>query len=105
MSANIVEGANVAITVFDDNGALPKSIKGEIPRLRYFIDVSNQWNLLRRASPYQPEALEIGRNRPPVGPEGGITFVPMYLSNRMKSIAGGSSEIQRNIVAKAILRL
>ena len=57
------------------------------------------------ANPYQPEALELGTNRPPVGPEDGISFVPMYLSNRMKSIAGGSSEIQRNIVAKAILRL
>lgn len=57
------------------------------------------------AQPYQPEALEPGRNRPPVGPEDGIAFVPMYLSNRMKSIAGGSSEIQRNIVAKAILGL
>ena len=57
------------------------------------------------ASPYQPEALEVGRNRPPVGPNDGISFVPIYLSNRMKSIAGGSSEIQRNIVAKAILRL
>jgi len=57
------------------------------------------------ATPNQPEALEAGRNRPPVGPEQGIAFVPMYLSNRMKSIAGGSSEIQRNIVAKAILRL
>ncbi len=57
------------------------------------------------ASTYQPEALEIGRNRPPIGPEEAITMVPMYLSNRMKSIAGGSSEIQRNIVAKAILGL
>ncbi len=57
------------------------------------------------ASAFQPEALEVGRNRPPVGPEQAITMVPMYLSNRMKSIAGGSSEIQRNIVAKAILGL
>ena len=57
------------------------------------------------AEPYQPEALEVGRNRPPIGPEQGVAFVPMYLSNRMKTIAGGSSEIQLNIVAKAILRL
>jgi alkylation response protein AidB-like acyl-CoA dehydrogenase len=57
------------------------------------------------ASAFQPEVLEAGRNRPPVGPEQAITMVPMYLSNRMKSIAGGSSEIQRNIVAKAILGL
>jgi len=57
------------------------------------------------ATPHQPEALEIGVNQPPIGPREGITFVPMYLSNRMKTIAGGSSEVQRNIVAKAILGL
>ncbi|MBT3533201.1 MAG: hypothetical protein HN478_04935 [Rhodospirillaceae bacterium] len=57
------------------------------------------------ANPLQPEALELGTNRPPVGPELAITLVPMYLSNRMRTIAGGSSEIQRNIVAKAVLGL
>jgi len=49
--------------------------------------------------------LDVGTNRPPVGPEAAITLVPMYLSNRMKTIAGGSAEIQRNIIAKAILGL
>ena len=57
------------------------------------------------AVPNQPEALEIGANQPPIGPREGITFVPMYLSNRMKTIAGGSLEVQCNIVAKAILDL
>ena len=57
------------------------------------------------AAPYQPEALEVGANMPPIGPAEGIAFVPMYLSNRMKTIAGGSSEIQRNIAAKVILGL
>ncbi len=55
------------------------------------------------AHPLQPEALELGTNRPPIGPEGAITLMPAYLSNRMRTIAGGSSEIQRNIVAKAVL--
>ena len=57
------------------------------------------------AIPLQPEALEIGTNRLPVGPQLAITLMPTYLSNRMKTIAGGSSEIQRNIVAKAVLGL
>jgi len=57
------------------------------------------------AWPQQPEALELGVNRPPVGPELAVTLMPSYLSNRMRTIAGGSSEIQRNIVAKAILGL
>ncbi|MED5357761.1 MAG: acyl-CoA dehydrogenase family protein [Pseudomonadota bacterium] len=57
------------------------------------------------AVPNQPEALDIGANQPPIGPREGISFVPMYLSNRMKTIAGGSLEVRCNIVAKAILDL
>ncbi|WP_417517773.1 acyl-CoA dehydrogenase family protein [Minwuia sp.] len=57
------------------------------------------------AAPWQPEALEPGVNRAPVGPEIAVPLVPTCLSNRMKTIAGGSSEVQRNIVAKAILGL
>lgn len=57
------------------------------------------------AFPYQPESLEVRTNRPPVGPDAAITLMPMYLSNRMKTIAGGSAEIQRNIIAKAVLGL
>ena len=57
------------------------------------------------AAPFQPEALEPGVNTPPVGPEQAISFVPMYLSNRARTIAGGSAEIQRSIVAKVMLGL
>jgi acyl-CoA dehydrogenase len=57
------------------------------------------------AAPYQPKALEVGANMPPIGPTEGLAFVPMYLSNRIKNIARGSSEIQRNIAAKVILGL
>lgn len=57
------------------------------------------------AMPYQPEALEVGTNQSSVGPEAATTLVPMYLSNRMKTIAGGSAEIQRNIIAKVLLGL
>ena len=55
--------------------------------------------------PYQPQALVVGALDPPVGPEPAITMMPSYLSNRMKTIAGGSSENQRNIIAKNILGL
>lgn len=55
--------------------------------------------------PHQPEALQVGAGGPPIGPPEAITLMPSYLSNRMKTIAGGSSEIQRNIIAKAILGL
>ena len=55
--------------------------------------------------PYQPEALMVGTLDAPIGPQEAITLMPSYLSNRMKTIAGGSSEIQRNIIAKNILGL
>ena len=56
------------------------------------------------ALPYQPSALEVGGGSP-IGHELLLPVVPSFLNNRMRTIAGGSSEIQRNIVAKSILGL
>ncbi|MCL2428015.1 MAG: pimeloyl-CoA dehydrogenase large subunit [Alphaproteobacteria bacterium] len=55
------------------------------------------------AMPYQP--IEAGRNEPIVGPEYATEAAPDYFNYRKVSIYGGSNEIQRNIVAKAILGL
>ena len=55
--------------------------------------------------PFQPETLAAAGPAPPIGPDEAVTMMPAYLSNRMRTIAGGSSEIQRNIIAKSILRL
>ena len=57
------------------------------------------------AAPYIPEALEAGWNGEPVGPPGAMTVAPSYFNNRKLSIFGGSNEIQKNIIAKAILGL
>ena len=46
---------------------------------------------------------EHGSNEPPVGPEYAAEAAPTYFNWRKISIYGGSNEIQRNIVAKAIL--
>ena len=51
--------------------------------------------------PYDPH--EDGGNEPPVGPEFAAEAAPTYFNWRKVSIYGGSNEIQRNIVAKAIL--
>lgn len=44
-------------------------------------------------------------NEPPVGPDWAGTLAPHYFNWRKVSIYGGSNEIQKNIIAKAILGL
>ena len=53
---------------------------------------------------YQPGALSVG-GAPPIGPDAYLPIMPGFLNNRMRTIAGGSSEVQKNSVAKAILQL
>ncbi len=55
------------------------------------------------AMPYQRDFD--GRNEPFIGPEYASEAAPMYFNYRKVSIYGGSNEIQRNIIAKAILGL
>jgi alkylation response protein AidB-like acyl-CoA dehydrogenase len=44
-------------------------------------------------------------NEPLVGPDWASTIAPAYFNTRKVSIYGGSNEIQRSIIAKAILGL
>ena len=43
------------------------------------------------------------RNEPQIGPDDAATAAPLYFNMRKVSIYGGSNEIQRNILAKAVL--
>ena len=54
--------------------------------------------------PYQEEP-EHGTNEPPIGPDWAGPVAPTYFNWRKISIYGGSNEIQKNIIAKAILGL
>ncbi|MDA9535771.1 acyl-CoA dehydrogenase [Bradyrhizobium sp. CCBAU 21362] len=57
------------------------------------------------ALPYMSEEdLEAGQE-PPIGADWGATIAPSYFNIRKVSIYGGSDEIQKNIIAKAILGL
>ena len=55
------------------------------------------------ALPYEPQDPDIGHNEPPVGLEWATPTAPGYFNNRKVSIYGGTNEIQRNIIAKAVL--
>ncbi|HKD58783.1 MAG TPA: acyl-CoA dehydrogenase family protein, partial [Hyphomicrobiaceae bacterium] len=57
------------------------------------------------ALPYQPEEkdAEFGSNEPPLDLDWAAPAAPSYFNNRKVSIYGGSNEIQRNILAKAVL--
>ena len=61
------------------------------------------------ALPYAAEGSEGDlphlSNEPPVGPDWAATIAPTYFNWRKVSIYGGSNEIQRSIIAKAILGL
>lgn len=55
--------------------------------------------------PQQLQALEVGSGVAPVTPEYALTAMPYYLNTRAASIYGGSNEVQRGIIAKAVLGL
>lgn len=56
------------------------------------------------AQPFLDDVLE-GRNDEPIGPDHAAAVTPTYLNLRKLTIFGGSNEIQRNIISKAILKL
>jgi len=57
------------------------------------------------AALHQPEALDAGWNGPVAGPEWGLGVTGRYFNYRKASIYAGSNEIQKNIVARAMLGL
>jgi len=56
-------------------------------------------------APHQPEARTVGTNVAPIGPNEGIVALSNYFNYRAMSIAGGTNEVQKNIVAKLVLGL
>ena len=57
------------------------------------------------ADVHQPESRTVGSNVQPIGPEQGLVTFSNYFNMRASSIAGGTNEVQKNIVAKLVLGL
>jgi alkylation response protein AidB-like acyl-CoA dehydrogenase len=57
------------------------------------------------AMPYDAQQDALLRNEPPIGPDWASPIAPTYFNMRKVSIYGGTNEIQKNIVAKAVLGL
>jgi len=64
------------------------------------VEASGQFANVYEPATWHPEA-----NLEPVGPEALTVATAKYLNNRAGSIYGGSNEVQRNIMAKAVLGL
>tara|TARA_B100000686_G_scaffold348353_1_gene439210 strand:- start:10265 stop:11464 length:1200 start_codon:yes stop_codon:yes gene_type:complete len=57
------------------------------------------------AYPYQPNAMDKGSNEPLIGPSWSTTSALKYFDTRKTTIYAGSTEIQKNILAKMVLEL
>ncbi|MEN0651744.1 MULTISPECIES: acyl-CoA dehydrogenase family protein [Hyphobacterium] len=57
------------------------------------------------ALPFVSELLDEDSNAEPVGPDYAMPATQSYFNNRKLSIYGGSNEVQRGIISKAILEL
>lgn len=72
------------------------------------IQQATTWLLMQvmgpHALPWHGHDLE-GSNEPPIEPDYAATAAPAYFNFRKVSIYGGSNEIQKNIIAKAVLGL
>jgi acyl-CoA dehydrogenase len=64
------------------------------------IEIANHY-----AAVDQPEARIPGSNQTPIGPDHSLIAMARYLNNRAASIYGGSNQIQRDIMAKLVLKL
>ena len=57
------------------------------------------------AMPFVSEALDMGYNEEPIGPDYANPMAKDYFNHRKTSIYGGSNEIQKNIISKMMMGL
>ena len=82
---------------------LPSILKVRYTELRQEVSALG----MRVAGPdgliHQPDARCVGAEIPVIGPESILPLTAQYLNHRAASIYAGSNEIQRNLIAKAVL--
>ena len=78
-------------------------IKGTV--LRQSINDLTRRALGPYAMPFVSEALDVGFNEEPIGPDYANPVSADYFNHRKTSIYGGSNEIQRNIISKMMMGL
>ena len=86
-------------------GAESSMLKVKGTELRQEISALTRRAIGPYAQPFLSEELDDGSNQEPVGPEYAAAVTPTYLNLRKLTIFGGSNEIQKNIITKAILEL
>lgn len=86
-------------------GAESSMLKIEGTQIRQEINALTRQAVGPYAMPFVSEALDEGSNVEPVGPDYAMPATQAYFNNRKLSIYGGSSEVQRTIISKAILEL
>ena len=86
-------------------GAESSMLKVKGTEIRQEISALTRRAIGPYAQPFLPEAIEDGSNAEPVGPDYAGSVTPTYLNLRKLTIFGGSNEIQKNIISKAILDL
>ncbi|KZL04588.1 Acryloyl-CoA reductase (NADH) [Pseudovibrio axinellae] len=86
-------------------GAESSMLKIKGTEIRQAINDLTRRAVGRYAMPFVSEALDSGANVEGVGPDYAAAVSPSYFNNRKLSIFGGSNEVQRNIISKAILGL
>lgn len=86
-------------------GPAASMLKVQRTELMQAIDTLGIEALGEHAGVHQPDAWIPGANVPMIGPDALVTGMARYLNNRAGSIYGGSNEVQRNIMAKAVLGL
>ncbi|WP_349359134.1 acyl-CoA dehydrogenase family protein [Stappia sp.] len=78
-------------------------IKGTV--IRQEINALTRTAVGPYAAPFPSELLDEGANAEPVGPDYALPATRQYFNNRKLSIYGGSNEVQRAIIGKALLDL